>query len=79
MEDLHIAATYNVVCGSPFSFVEQEVGYFLITGDWLAPVLDLGICFLPLAPVFPIKYALVWKKHAIFSKAAKKFYEEIKN
>ncbi len=46
MEDLHIAATYNVVCGSPFSFVEQEVGCFLITGDWLAPVLDLEMLFL---------------------------------
>ncbi len=79
VEDLHIAATYNVVCGSPFSFVEQEVGYFLLTRDRLAQVLDPGICFLPLEPVFPIRYALVWKKHAIFSKAARKFYEEIKN
>lgn len=74
---MQIVATYNVVHGSPVSFVQQELGYFLTTRDLLAPVLDPQVCFLPLDPLLPTHLVLVWKKHAVFSKAAKKFYEEI--
>ena len=73
LENLHIAATYNVVHGSPVPFVQQEMGYFLTTRDLLSPILEPGVCFLPLEPAFPTRLALVWKKHAVFSKAAKKF------
>jgi len=75
-EELPIAATYNVVHGSPVSFVQQEVGYFLTTRDLLAPVLDPEVCFLPLDPPIPTRLALVWKKHAVFSKASRIFLEE---
>ena len=76
-ESLHIAATYNVVHGTPISFVQQGLGYFLTTRDMLAPVLDERICFRPLTPSLIMRQALVWKKHAVFSKAAKAFYEQI--
>ena len=73
LENLHVAATYNVVHGSPVPFVQQEMGYFLTTRDLLAPILEPDVCFLPLEPEFPTRLALVWKKHAVFSKAAKNF------
>lgn len=75
VESLNIAATYNVVHGSPFSFVRQGLGYFLTTRDLLAPTLDPEVCFLPLEPKLPTQLALVWKKHAVFSNAAKVFYK----
>lgn len=73
LENLNIAATYNVVHGSPVPFVMQGLGYFVTTRDMLAPVLDTNVCFLPLEPKLPTKVALVWKKHAVFSNAAKVF------
>ena len=75
LESLTIAATYNVVHGSPVSFVRQGLGYFLTTGDLLAPTLDPEVCFLPLEPKLPTQLALVWKKYAVFSNAARVFYE----
>ncbi len=77
LEHLQIVATYNVTHGSPISFVQQDLGYFLTTRDLLAPVLDPKVCFLPFDPPLPTHLVLVWKKHAVFSKAAKKFYEEM--
>ena len=75
LESLTIAATYNVVHGSPVSFVRQGLGYFLTTRDLLAPTLDPEVCFLPLEPKLPTQLALVWKKYAVFSNAARVFYE----
>lgn len=78
LENLNIVATYNVVHGSPIPFVEQELGYFLTTRELLAPTLPSSVCFLPLQPKLPTKLALVWKKHAVFSKAAKSFLDILK-
>lgn len=73
LENLNIAATYNVVHGSPVPFVMQGLGYFLTTRNLLAPTLDPEVCFLPLEPKLPTRLALVWKKHAVFSKVAEAF------
>lgn len=78
LENLNIAATYNVVHGSPIPFVTQGLGYFLTTRDLLAPTLDREVCFVPLEPKLPTKLALVWKKHAVFSKVAEAFMETLK-
>ena len=73
VENLNIAATYNVVHGSLVSFVRQGLGYFLTSRDLLAPTLDSEVCFLPLNPKLPTQLALVWKKYTVFSNAAKAF------
>ena len=75
IENLQIVATYNVVHGSPVPMVQHGIGYYLTTRDLLAPVLDPDVCFLPLKPALRTSLALVWKKHAVFSKAADKFLE----
>jgi len=77
-EDLNIAATYNVCHGSPVPFVEQGLGYFLTTRNLLAPVLDPDVRFLPLEPKLPVRMALVWKKHAVFTRAAEAFLQQVK-
>ena len=76
LERMNIVATYNVVHGSPIAFVESGLGYFLTTRDLLAPKLDEGVCFRPLSPKLPTRYALVWKKYAVFGKAAEAFREK---
>lgn len=78
LESLNVAATYNVVHGTPVSFVKQKLGYFLTTRDLLAPTLDPDVLFLPLEPKLPTELALVWKKHAVFSKAARIFINMLK-
>ena len=78
LENLNIAATYNVVHGSPVPFVQQGLGYFLTTRDLLAPALAPEVCFLPLEPKLPTQLALVWKKHAVFSKAAGIFMKSLR-
>lgn len=78
IEHLNIAATYNVVHGSPIYFVQNDIGYFLTSRDLLAPELDSSVCFRPLEPPLPLTYALVWKRHSVFSKAAVTFLEQLK-
>lgn len=73
---LNIAATYNVINGSPARFVESSLGYFLTTEDLLSSSIDKDLCFRPLEPPLEIHYALIWKRYASFSKAAEKFLEQ---
>ncbi len=79
IEQLNIAATYNVVQGNSLAIAKSGLGYFLTPRDLLAPELDRGYCFRPLEPALEIQYALVWKKYPAFNKAAHAFLEEVKS
>lgn len=78
VEDLEIAATYNVINGSPENFVESGLGCFLITEDLLPERLAPEVCFCPLDPPLEIHYALIWKRYAVFSKAAESFLQAVR-
>lgn len=78
MKQFHITATYNVVHGSPVSFVENDLGYFLTTRDLLSPELESSVVFRPLEPKLEIQYNLVWKRKNIFSKAASIFLDTVR-
>lgn len=78
VDNLHITSTYNVLHGSPVSFVENNMGYFLITRDLLSPNIDNNVRFLPLSPKLEVQYNLVWKRRNIFSNTAKIFLENVK-
>ena len=69
-ESILAAATElrNKYCGIRFHFY---------SGDAVdvSERLDPEVCFLPLEPKLPTQLALVWKKHAVFSNAAKEFYK----
>ena len=75
IENLNISATYNVINGSPERFVQSGLGYFLMTEDLLPSRLEKGLCFRPLEPPLKIRYALIWKRYAVFSKAAALFLD----
>lgn len=79
IKDFNIAATYNVVNGSPTKFIKSGLGFYLTTEDLLPAVLEQDVCFRPLNPSLEIHYALIWKRTAFQSKAAKMFIKEIKD
>ena len=76
--NLNIAATYNVINGSPEKFVKSGFGCYLTTEDLLPSKLDEGVCFCPLEPPLEIHYAMIWKRYAVLSKAAERFLQEVK-
>lgn len=78
LEQLNVAATYNVVHGSPIPFTAHDLGCFVTTRDLLAPVLDPSVCFRPLDPPLLTSYVLVWKKHPAFGKAADAFLKQVR-
>lgn len=73
IEGLDIVATYNVINGSPEKFVKSGFGCYLTTEDLLPCRLDEAVRFCPLDPPLEIHYALIWKRYAVFSRAAKAF------
>ena len=79
MERLHVAATYNVVIGDPARFVQSGLGYLLTTDDHLPKQLEPMLCFRPLSPSLALRHALVWKRYAVFSKAAEAFLQTCKD
>ena len=78
IESFNIAATYNVVNGSPTKFIKSGLGFYLTTEDLLPAVLEPDICFRPLNPPLEIHYALIRKRTAFQSKAAEIFLQELK-
>ena len=78
-QELNIAATYNVINGSPARFVKSGLGDHLTTEDLLPVPLEQGVCFRPLDPPLETHYALIWKRYAALSKAAEVFLQNVKS
>ena len=70
---LHLAATYNILGGNPLAYVQSGLGYLLTSRNHLPDALGQDLCFRALKPPLELKYALVWKRYAILSKAAQAF------
>lgn len=77
LDELQVAATYNIAYRQPADYVKAGLGAFLLVEDQLGP-LDAAVCFRPLDPPLTVCHALVWKRNAMLSKPAKAFLEEIK-
>lgn len=76
IEDLNVAATYNIAYGQPADYVKSGLGAFLLVEDQLGPQ-DAAVCFRPLDPPLTVHHALVWKRQAMFTKAARAFLAEV--
>lgn len=77
IEQMNIAATYNILSGNPFEYVRDGLGYLLTSYDHLPDTLDKDLCFRELKPRLELNYALVWKRYAVLSRAAKAFLEQL--
>ena len=75
-EHLNIAATYNLVYNAAI-MVNAGIGY-AVTLDKLVNTSDTtNLCFIPLSPRLESGLDIVWKKHQIFSPAAKIFLDRL--
>jgi DNA-binding transcriptional LysR family regulator len=74
-EELNVVASYNLLLNAVY-FVKAGLGSALCI-DGLADTSRNELCFRPLDPPLRGQLRLVWKKHQIFSKAAKLFLEEL--
>ncbi len=75
-EKLDIIATYNLLFNAAL-LAEQDCGYVLGL-DKLVNTRNDNLCFRPLFPKLESKVVIAWKKHQIFSPAAKIFLETLK-
>ena len=75
-EHLNIAATYNLVYNAAI-MVNAGIGY-AVTLDKLVNTSDItNLCFIPLSPRLESGLDIVWKKHQVFSPAAKIFLDRL--
>ena len=76
IEQLNLAATYNILGGNQLAYVQSGLGYLLSSRNHLPDELGQDLCFRALKPPLELKYALVWKRYAILSKAAQTFMNQ---
>ena len=75
-EELNVVADYNLLHNAVY-FVEAGLGSALCI-DRLVDAGRENLCFRPLDPPLRGQQRLVWKKHQIFSRAARLFLEELR-
>lgn len=74
---LNLVATYNLLYNASL-MVEAGLGYALGLDGIIRASGDSPLCFRPLEPRLDVGISLVWKKYQIFSRAAKKFLEYLR-
>ena len=77
MSKLNIVATYNLLFNASL-LVDEGLGYAIGLDKIINTTGDSRLCFRPLTPNIEIEMSIVWKKYQMFSKAAEKFIEKIK-
>ncbi|WP_419961765.1 LysR family transcriptional regulator [Psychrobacillus sp. BM2] len=78
MEDFNIVATYNLLFNAA-RMVEENIGYALCLDKLINTSGDSKLCFKPLNPKLEANLNIVWKKNQVFSNAANKFLEQLRN
>ena len=77
MEELDIVGTYNLLYNASL-MVEEGICYALCLDKLINTTGDSSLCFRPLANQAAAGMDLVWKKYQVFSKAAEKFLETVR-
>lgn len=76
-EQLHIAATYNLLFNGAL-MVDEGIGYAIGFDKLINVSGDSHLCFRPLKPNIKASMSIVWKKYQVFSKPAQKFLKKLK-
>ena len=74
--ELHVVATYNLVFNASL-LVDEGLGYALCL-DKLIHTEGTGLCFRPFSPPLEAPCHIAWKKYQIFSKAAGRFLQTVR-
>lgn len=78
IEDSNIVATYNLIYNAA-RMVEENMGYALCLDKLINTSGDSNLCFKPLNPRLEPNLHVIWKKHQMFSNAARKFLDQLRN
>ena len=71
-EQLHIAATYNLIYNASL-MVDEGMGYAFTLDKLTNTSGDSHLLFKPLSPTLHLNMTMVWKKYQVFTKAAEIF------
>ena len=75
-EHLNIVSTYNLVYNAAI-MVQTGIGYAVTLDKLVNTTNNSNVCFRPLNPRLESGLDIVWKKHQVFSPAAKLFLEKL--
>lgn len=78
IEDFNIVATYNLIYNAAL-MVEENIGYALCLDRLINTSGNSKLCFKPLTPRLEANLNIIWKKHQVFSNAANKFLDQLRN
>ena len=59
--------------------VEENIGYSLCLDKLINTSGNSKLCFKPLNPRLEANLNIIWKKNQVFSNAAKKFLDQLRN
>ncbi|MCR4667694.1 MAG: LysR family transcriptional regulator [Desulfovibrio sp.] len=76
-DDLNVIMTYNLLNNAAL-MAEEGLGHVLCLDRIVRTSGESPLCFIPLEPAMKVGVTVVWQKHQIFSKAASKFLECLK-
>lgn len=76
VENLNIAATYNLIFNASL-LVQQGVGCALTLDKLVNTSAKSDLCFRSLYPPLEAGMNIAWKKHQVFSRAARKFLDKL--
>ncbi len=76
--NIHVVATYNLLYNGSL-MVEEGMGYALCFDKIINTSGDSRLCFKPLIPQMETGMAVVWKRYQLFSKAAQKFLQRLRD
>lgn len=77
-EHLNTIATFDILFNSPSLLIKNGLGYAFALRTLADTNESATLCFRPLEPAIKIQYGIAWKRYPIFSKAAEKFVEQLK-
>lgn len=75
-DQLHIAATYNLVYNASL-FVEAGIGAAICIEGLVNTAGDSPLCFRPFRPRIAAELTVAWKKYQLLTKAQEKFLEAV--
>ncbi len=76
-EKINVTATYNLIYNAAI-MVESGLGSAVALENLVPESGESRLCFRPLEPAFEVGHFLAWKKYQVFSAAAEKFLEKIR-
>lgn len=78
VSQLNIVATYDLLYNAS-RFVKMGFGYAIALDKLINTSGDSNLCFRPLYPVSEAGLCIVWKKYQVFSRAAGRFMQKLKD